>query len=61
MVQAWRLYRAHQCDKHRKQLVLEKEEDARLEEEILNSSFLKSTVTEKRREGRGGRQRGRGG
>ena len=52
MVQAWRLYRAHQCDKHRKQLVLEKEEDARLEEEILNSSFLKSTVTEKRRERR---------
>ena len=50
VVQAWRLYRAHHQKQYTLQLEAEEEEDAMWEEDMLNGSFLKATVDEKRRE-----------
>lgn len=59
MVQAWRLFRAHHKELHRLKLAVEVEEDARFEEEIMQETFLKATVDEKRRERRQMKRRSR--
>lgn len=50
MVQAWRLYRAHWRERSRLVQEQEKVEEAEWEREMLDSSFLKATIDQNRRE-----------
>jgi hypothetical protein len=50
MVQAWRLYRAHMAEQHRKAIMEEKMQDEEFEKEMAEGDYTKVTIDRRRKE-----------